>query len=70
MTIKVETYDFNLVVACLWKVGDKQWEGIINNEFNAGDLNIIKTEKAILLFRKDPAGPVQPSSGSSLAAHL
>lgn len=70
MTIKVETYDFNLVVACLWQVDNKQWEGVINNEFNAGDLNIIKTEKAILLFRKDPAGPAQPSSGSSLTAHL
>lgn len=70
MTIKVETYDFNLVVACLWQVDDKQWEGVINNEFDAGDLNVIKTDKAILLFRKDPAGPAQPSSGSSPAAHL
>lgn len=70
MTIKVETYDFNLVVACLWQVGDKQWEGVINTEFDAGDLNVIKTEKAILLFRKDSAGLAQPSSGSNLAAHL
>ena len=70
MTIKVETYDFNLVVACLWQVDDKQWEGVINTEFDTGNLDVIKAEKAILLFRKDLAGPVQPSSGSSLAAHL
>ncbi len=70
MTIKLETYDFNLVVACLWQVDDKQWEGVINNEFDAGELDVIKTEKAILLFRKDSAGLAQPSSGSNLAAHL
>ena len=62
MTIKLETYDFNLVVACLWQVDDKQWEGVINNEFDAGELDVIKTEKAILLFRKDSAGLAQPSS--------
>ena len=70
MTIKLETYDFNLVVACLWQVDDKQWEGVINNEFDAGELDVIKTEKAILLFRKDHAGSAQPSSGSSPATHL
>lgn len=70
MTIKVETYDFNLIVACLWQVGDKQWEGVINTEIDAGDLNVIIAEKAILLVRKDSAGLAEPSSGSSPAAHL
>ncbi len=68
MTIKVETYDFNQIVACLWQVNDKQWKGVINNKIDTGDLNVIKTDKAILLFRQDSAGPAQLSNESSLVA--
>lgn len=51
MTLKIETYDFENIVACFWQVDDKKWEGVINSQIDAGNFKMVKNEKAIILFR-------------------
>jgi len=50
--MKVEMHDLNSFVACFWHTGDQQWEGVVTEDLNIVEVNIIKSDHAILLLRK------------------
>ena len=67
--IKVEMHEIRSLVGCFWNTGNKEWEGILSKEFDESEVKIIKSDRAVILFRKsDFDGPVQSSSGNSPAS--
>lgn len=64
--MKVEMHNVDSFIACFWHTGDRQWEGIVTDELNNMEVNIIKSDQAILLLRKsDCVQRAQVSNESS-----
>jgi hypothetical protein len=51
MTIKVDTYSFDHVVACFWQLDGKVWEGVLNDKVDVSRLKILQNEKTIIFYR-------------------
>ncbi len=61
--MKVDILDLDSFVACFWQVKAEKWEGVINKVIENGEVSVIKSDKAIILFRKSDF--VQPVAVSS-----
>lgn len=53
MNIRLDTYDFNRILACFWRNEEGQWEGAIqdNLHHNNTDAKIIISDKIILVIQ-------------------
>jgi hypothetical protein len=53
MEIKLDTYDFNIVLACFWCNEDGQWVGTIKKSLDSiTDAKIIASDRIALIIRK------------------
>lgn len=53
MKIKLDTYDFDIVLACFWRNEDGQWEGTIKKSLDfITDAKIIVSDRIALIIRK------------------
>ncbi|MGI5911524.1 MAG: hypothetical protein ACOX6E_02945 [Syntrophomonadaceae bacterium] len=64
MPIKIDSYDFEKIIAFFWQADEEKWEGVLSNQIGAGNYKVIKGEKAIIIFR-NPRLPVTFSSESN-----
>ncbi|MDD4802628.1 MAG: hypothetical protein PHF24_06790 [Syntrophomonas sp.] len=63
--IKVEMHDFESLVACFWHTGDQQWEGVVTEDLHNLEVNIIKSDRAVILLRKSDCEERCQVSGQS-----
>ncbi|NLB89054.1 MAG: hypothetical protein GX790_07505 [Syntrophomonadaceae bacterium] len=51
MSINLDIYDFNIILACFWLNDEGKWEGAIrDNNYNTVDAKIIRSDKVVLII--------------------
>lgn len=51
MSINLDIYDFDIVLACFWLNDEGKWEGAIrDNSFKTVDAKIIMSDKVVLII--------------------
>lgn len=53
MSIILDKYDFDIVLACFWHNEEGKWVGVVkDNNFQTTDAKIIVSEKVVLVIKE------------------
>lgn len=51
LSIILDKYDFDIVLACFWHNEEGKWEGVIKDNLNTTEAKVIMSDKIILIIK-------------------